>query len=607
MTDRTGGPSSPNYAHRRRPENYEEEDELGSEGEDAEVLKARSGARNDEEEENLRRQDLTLARSLRLRAEGLEKVVTSMLEQPPPIHPIDDDDITTPPSSPKLKPSKHPHTLPNGVRLRLALGTIINDLFARQAPHPAYRHTHPSPPKTEHTPPTPIPASFSDLPESLIPLATVSGAFSPQPQPIAPHRYTPPQTYPQQFSSSSSPSSSHDTLPISSKRTRSLYTAGIDHQTVNSPPTFRCPRHLHTGCEICVEAKLPTRHRSSGSDPSRGQLSSSFSSSSFSHGQSSSSLTAASSFRAGSSSSFPTTASTSWQTTSGTNWKFTSGGEITGWKEDESGIGSGLLRPGVKGSALRRKASGIDSGKQKQKERDRDSEEEGGTGSGNTKLSKLIPRFIRLSALAAAELGREVRGEEEDVGVRTKDKHSPGLSQGLEAASGVEGSTNQQKNDSSGWENGSTFSPVLRPTSPLTHLRPTTPLAPRSTAQPPSPQKMYETALRPSLEWYLLLAGLLTRAVLEGYLSAGWRGWQAVQCLLLVGLGINEGAGEDQDGGESEEDEDAEFSEFDPDELPGLADAIKILFPSLRHSSTRKGKAEEDYELEMLDRLRRVS
>ena len=51
-----------------------------------------------------------------------------------------------------------------------------------------------------------------------------------------------------------------------------------------------------------------------------------------------------------------------------------------------------------------------------------------------------------------------------------------------------------------------------------------------------------------------------------------------MQCFLLVGLGINEGAGEDQDGGESEEDEDVEFSEFDPDELPGLVDAIKILF-----------------------------
>ena len=47
-----------------------------------------------------------------------------------------------------------------------------------------------------------------------------------------------------------------------------------------------------------------------------------------------------------------------------------------------------------------------------------------------------------------------------------------------------------------------------------------------------------------------------------------------MQCLLLVGLGTKWGAGEDQDAGASEEDEDAEFSEFDPDELPGFLDAI---------------------------------
>ena len=41
MTDRTGGPTSPNYVHRRRPESYEEEDEQGSEGEEVVALKAR--------------------------------------------------------------------------------------------------------------------------------------------------------------------------------------------------------------------------------------------------------------------------------------------------------------------------------------------------------------------------------------------------------------------------------------------------------------------------------------------------------------------------------------------------------------------------------------
>jgi hypothetical protein len=41
----------------------------------------------------------------------------------------------------------------------------------------------------------------------------------------------------------------------------------------------------------------------------------------------------------------------------------------------------------------------------------------------------------------------------------------------------------------------------------------------------------------------MLLAGLLTRAVLEGYLTAGWRGIKPAECLLLVGIGINRNGG----------------------------------------------------------------
>ncbi len=103
MTDRTGGPRSTNYIHRRRPENFEEEEEVGSDGEDVVMLKTRAAGRHhdplsDAEEERLRNQDLALARSLRLRAEDLEKVVLSMLEQPPPVLPIPDEDILTPPN-----------------------------------------------------------------------------------------------------------------------------------------------------------------------------------------------------------------------------------------------------------------------------------------------------------------------------------------------------------------------------------------------------------------------------------------------------------------------------------------------------------------------------
>ncbi|KAG5652204.1 hypothetical protein H0H81_005825 [Sphagnurus paluster] len=182
MTDRTGGPSSPNYAHRRRPENYEEDADENSEGEEPERLKSRTGDPRripaNDEEDRLNSQDLPLARSLRLRAEGLEKVVTSMLAQPPAFHPTNDDDIWTPPTSPEIiatnQPHHNPHTLPNGVRLRLALGTIINDLFARQAPPPPYRHHIHSKSPSESPADSPTSSTPTELPAALKTLSVVS-------------------------------------------------------------------------------------------------------------------------------------------------------------------------------------------------------------------------------------------------------------------------------------------------------------------------------------------------------------------------------------------------------------------------------------------------
>ena len=195
MTDRTGGPTSSTYIHRQRPENYEEEDDVGSEGEDVVRLKARAGdPHNEDEDERLRSQDLVLARNLRLRAESLEKVITSMLDQPPTVHPIHDEDILTCPTSPKLHPSNqreppHPHTLPNGVRLRLALGTVINDLFARQAPTPPYRPQHRTTSQSEPSTSSGNPSTnsnlatstlntFSNLPTALTALSTISAPLT---------------------------------------------------------------------------------------------------------------------------------------------------------------------------------------------------------------------------------------------------------------------------------------------------------------------------------------------------------------------------------------------------------------------------------------------
>ncbi|KAF8626928.1 hypothetical protein AX17_006429 [Amanita inopinata Kibby_2008] len=554
MTDRTGGPSSSNYTHRRRPENYEEEDEVGSEGEDVSVLKARSGAagqqQDNDEDERLSRQDLPLARGLRLRAEGLEKVVTSMLDQPPPIHPIDDDDLLTPPTSPKTDSSSqrnppHPHTLPNGVRLRLALGTIINDLFARQAPHPPYRHTHPSGAKTPSSNPayTPHETSTPDLPPTLALLSSVSGAST-----LFSHR------------TAQAPPTQHvylSRLPFKlDSRTMSLYVAGADPQTAYSPPSFRCPRHLQIGCEICVEAKSGG---SNGRPPA-----------SIGTVGGNTSVDMGASMRGMSDSA----GSRGRRVPGGSGgWRGTSGGttstavvRIGGW-HDETGIGSGLLKPGVEGSALRRKVRDLDPLA--------DDGNGGGisTGAGNTKLSKLIPRFLKLSALVAVELGSEAKEEEEEEENETK------LKEGDEGDGG-----------GGGGGGGATICASQQQTS-------------GSALDTAAGSRLYEIALRPTREWYMLLAGLLTRAVLEGYLTAGWRGSQAVECLLTVGLGVQD-ASSTKVGMEEEEEE--LFEEFDPDDLPSLTDAVKLLFPGLRNStSMRKGLAEEEYELEMYERLRR--
>ncbi|KAI0367959.1 hypothetical protein BV20DRAFT_949176 [Pilatotrama ljubarskyi] len=537
MTDRTGGPSAANYAHRERPENYEEEEEIYSEGEDVYVLRAREGGpehtHGDDEEDRLEMQDLPLARNLRLRAESVEKVATAMLDQPPEVRPLHPDDLLDPPTSPSLQPQQarqHQHTLPNGVRLRLALATVINDLFSRRAPDPQKSPVSPVDPS--------IPTSAL-LPSVLVPLAAVSDAN------LSPGALRSPRK------------------PTPSEYIRSLYAIGTDPETSNSPPSLRCPRHLHMGCEICVEAKTQFNVRPV---PSRGRTNTG---------------------RAGS-----TTGSSPGEGSSSMNTPVIATG-VTGW-QDGSGIGSGLARPGPKGTVLRRPSI-------------RNATIPGPNGQeiqtmSNTKLAEFIVRFLRLSALVAMELGREA----------TEDRAS------------VDGGDRREEDGTSAGPSGQgpqTPRPAMM--SPQT--------SPRTFAQRNSDPNFYSlNALRPSREWYLLLAGLLTRAVLEGYLTAGWRGIEPLEVLLGVGLGAApptprpngqdnrplSSAGSAPSGttaGRASGGDDPEFKEFDPDDLPELEEAARILFPSLREPIgggnspvyyQREG-AELDYEVEMTERLAR--
>ena len=113
-------------------------------------------------------------------------------------------------------------------------------------------------------------------------------------------------------------------------------------------------------------------------------------------------------------------------------------------------------------------------------------------------------------------------------------------------------------------------------------------------------EKVFEAyeGVRPARPWYMLLAGLLTRAVLEGYLSAGWRGVSPVEVLLGVGLGR---AGERESGEVDGDGGDDEFREFEPDGMPRLREAIGVLFPGVR--GLPQEEDERAYEVEMRARL----
>ena len=197
MTDRTGGLGTPNFECRERPEQWDENEVVTSEGEQDDVdgreIRSCSGGSehvDDQDEakgpEMTSRQDLPYARRLRQRAESPEYVVTSMLEQPP-------RDILFPQDE-SMGPRKQ--ILPNGVRFRLALSTIINDLFARHPPvqrHLCFQGSMPtlssssasgsnsgassSRRTTQSSLSSSTPSSVSPLrlPQSLVPLLSVSG------------------------------------------------------------------------------------------------------------------------------------------------------------------------------------------------------------------------------------------------------------------------------------------------------------------------------------------------------------------------------------------------------------------------------------------------
>ena len=185
----------------------------------------------------------------------------------------------------------------------------------------------------------------------------------------------------------------------------------------------------------------------------------------------------------------------------------------------------------------------------------------------------------------------------------------------------------------------SDFDPRSATASPDQQQNLPSPSRPESASDNGEKMQMQLFALRPSPEWYGLCAGLLTRAVLEGYLCGGWKGLGALETLMKVGLGLrpdvlnvpSEGShspmGEVDGEGSAQEyyhphrrhnnHHENPYEEFDPDDFPTLTESAKVLFPSLRQRAipvdslglmerAMKESPEQDYEYDMEERLSRV-
>ena len=202
------------------------------------------------------KQDLDLARGLRTRAEALEKVIVATLDGMPRVNPHENaegdslDGLGRPPESSEsgkneaaagLSTSKAPSAsskdtkqtvkpappLPNGVRLRLALGTVINDLFARCPPPPPRRRRGSLPsgdasdgPSQDGAQEAPIVEEHTTRDEwptplrSLAKAAHIDDGMPPQEDPAL-------------------------TGIPDANRTRALYVPGADPATANSPAEMR--------------------------------------------------------------------------------------------------------------------------------------------------------------------------------------------------------------------------------------------------------------------------------------------------------------------------------------------------------------------------------
>lgn len=537
-----------------------------------------------------KRVDVAAARMFRARADGLEKVLSAMLNQPPEEVPWDADDELFRDVSSKVTSST---LLPNGIRIRIALARLMNDVFVPHddAPQSSASGAAAAAAATSGAiaPYLPAPPPFTTLSPGLSELSRISSFAQFQVKEASSSSVSPvlQQQLPKlpSFHSFTAAASGSDAPPAHSllPPAGSIFSTiprgagpespwalgrNVPHGNATIPPIgassssssmmppppppriFRAVGRskdlYNTGVNINPGAAATTRGASSSrtSEPAA--------------------ATAVSS----SPSRCPHHLTITCEPSSFCAHVSSAGTEH---KKARSTIGAGL---GHAGPPLRGARGARSTGSSR--------------GVGGASMTEVLPRFLRLSALVAIELGKEGGADEE-----------------------VEGKKEGQDTEEDELDADDVPLPATPRAQAAAAATTTSSATPRAKAKSKADGKRAVTAV-PTMQWYTLLASLLTRAALQGYLYHSWRGTDPVEILLGVGVGARKAASQPVDDDDEEESgSEKEREEFLPDEWPELKEAWKVLFESgtllAREDRTSPKPAYTEYERMMTDRISEVS
>jgi len=153
-------------------------------------------------------------------------------------------------------------------------------------------------------------------------------------------------------------------------------------------------------------------------------------------------------------------------------------------------------------------------------------------------MTDILPRFLRFSALIAKELGREARGRGEQIMV---DMHTyPVTVAGVPEVTTTSSASLAKRDGGDGRPSTPRMEkPYHRPPQhgKDTIIATDSSSSAKLATMPIHLQPSTTGDARPTRAWYAIRCGMITRAVLEGYIRGRWKGPDPLEVLFGLGLG----------------------------------------------------------------------